>query len=726
MNDDRKIVRLLYWRCSAATFAIGSFSVQYMAAASFVITAFLSAFLLFQIQPLMGKALLPWFGGTPLVWTTCMMFFQALLLAGYAYAHGVISLLRPRTQWLVHLAVMALGLFFARLLPDPSFAPTGDAPPAWQVVSILAVHVGMPFFALSATAPLVQSWFRGRFPGRSPYPLYAVSNAGSLTGVLSYPFVFEPLFALPVQEGIWRWGYLLFFLGLGLSGLSFWRFVRRDRAAVDLSGGPGETAGESAASDPSEAATPQGSLLSWPALSACGSVLLLSTTDQISQDVAASPLFWVVPLSLYLLSFILCFAKERLYHRTFWLSLLPVSVLAIGALLFFGGGWPVGVQLVLYAATLFVGCMVCHGELALIKPAADRLSRYYLALSAGGLVGGILVAVAAPLLFPDMWEYTLGWVALYSLVLRRQYRGAGFAFFQGRARVFWVVFSAGWLVAALIFVGDVIFDHREAYVTTRSFFGRVAVFQNQQKRCMYHGRIRHGCQWSHPDSALEATTYYGPDSGISIACRKYRSVAAAGEGKNLRMGVVGLGVGTAAVFGEKGDLVRFFELDREVERFARAHFSYLSKTAGNNEVVIGDGRLSLERERQRKEPRYDILVLDAFAGDAVPLHLLTREAMDLYWDRLVPGGLLVANISNRHVHLEPLMLGLARAKGKVLLRVEGRNDWERLLYGSTWTIMTDNGSVIESIRRGRHDKPWMGNQTPLLFTDQYSNILELF
>lgn len=654
-----------------------------------------------------------------------MMFFQALLLAGYAYAHGVITRIRPLVQWLVHLGVMVAGFLLARLLPDPSCAPVGDTPPAWQVVSILLVHVGMPFFALSATAPLVQSWFRGRFPGRSPYPLYAVSNAGSLTGVLSYPFVFEPLFALPLQETLWRWGYLLYAVCLGLAGLSYSRFISREPAFADAVAPSRDEAGESAFSYTEEAVS-RASPMTWLALSACGSALLLATTDQISQDVAASPLFWVVPLSLYLLSFILCFAEERLYHRTFWLSLLPVSVLVIGAQLFFGGSWPVAVQLVLYALTLFVGCMVCHGELARVKPAANRLSRYYLSLSAGGLLGGLLVAVGAPLLFPDMWEYPLGWIALYSLVLYRQYRGAGLTSFQGRSQVFWVIFSAGWLAAALVFVGDVIFDHRAAYVTTRSFFGRVAVFQNRHKRCMYHGRIRHGCQWNDPGNALEATTYYGPDSGISVAFRKYRAVALPKGGRPLRVGVVGLGVGTAAVFCEKGDRMRFFELDPEVERFAREHFTYLAKTPGTSEVVLGDGRLSLEQERQRNAPRYDILALDAFAGDAVPLHLLTLEAMRLYWDRLVPGGVLVANISNRHVHLEPLMQGIARELHKVILRVEERHDWDRLLYGSTWIIMTDNGAVIEAVRRGRHDKPWMEDRAPIVFTDQYSNILALF
>ena len=666
----------------------------------------------------MGKALLPWFGGTPLVWTTCMMFFQAILLLGYAYAHLIINTLRPKHQWLVHLSFLFLGLFFAELLPGPEYAPTGDTPPARHLLWILTVHVSLPFFVLSGTAPLVQVWFKERFPTRSPYPLYAVSNAGSLLGVLSYPFVVEPLFTLSTQSAVWRWGYLLFAAGLGTAGYLTVRVVGRRQASAgpELPPAPADVELE----DPPADRT----MFKWISLSLCGSVLLLATTDQISQDVAASPLFWVVPLCLYLLSFILCFAEERLYHRALWLSLLPVAVVAVCALLFLGGGWPVSVQLGIYAATLFIGCMTAHGELARLKPATDRLSRYYLAVSIGGVLGGLFVAVVSPLLFPDMWEYTLGWIALYTVVIKQRYAEAGFAFFKGRARLFWILFGAGWLAAAALFVTDVIFDHREAFVMRRSFFGRVAVYENRQKRCLYHGRIRHGCQWSDPNRAMDATTYYGPDSGINIAYHLYK---AQHPKIPLRIGVIGLGIGTAAIFGDKGDTLRFFELDEEVVTVANRYFTYLKGAAAHTDVVTGDGRLSLEREKRDNVPRYDILVLDAFAGDAVPLHLLTREAFALYWNRLKPNGVLVANISNRHVRLEPLMLGLAGAFEKKVVLVEGKDDWGNMFYCNSWIIMTQNDGILDRIAEDGLDTPWPEKRsTPILFEDHYSNLLALF
>ena len=687
-----------------------------MAILPFIITAFLSAFLLFQVQPLMGKALLPWFGGTSLVWTTCMMFFQALLLAGYGYAHLLIVHLKPLAQWTVHLLVMLIGILFSSLLPDPGYQPTGAEPPALHLLTILAVHVGAPFFALSSTAPLVQAWFLGRFPKRSPYPLYAVSNVGSLFGVLSYPFLFEPLLPLSTQERLWQAGYVVYFGLFAICGGLYWRFAKQRALPEDQEEAP--------PLDTDDSDSPRHPYGLWLALSACGSALLLSTTDQISQDVAASPLFWVVPLCLFLITFILCFADESLYRRTLWLSLLPVAILFVGGQLFFGGGWPVWVQLILYASTLFIGCMVCHGELAGLKPAPGQLSRYYFIISLGGVSGGIFVALVAPFIFPDLWEYPLGWLALYSLVLSVRYKEAGFAFFKGRARLFWVAFGAGWLLAAVVFIGDVLFDHREAYVTTRTFFGRVAVFRNRQKRCLYHGRIRHGCQWNDPQRALDATTYYGPDTGISVAFGAYRDIE---QPPSIRFGVVGLGIGTAAVFADRDDVVRFFELDSEVLRFANDHFSYLAKAPAAIETVIGDGRLSLEAEQNRGEKQYDILALDAFAGDAVPLHLLTREAFELYFSRLKKDGILVANISNHHVRLESLMLGLARALNKEVVLISGQDDWTRMLYGSSWIIMTANRRVIRAIRENGLNKAWPeAHSEPLLFTDQYSNLLSLF
>lgn len=680
----------------------------------FIITSLLSAFLLFLVQPMVGKAFLPWFGGASLVWTTCLMFFQLLVLLGYGYAHLVVTRWSAKGQVVVHGAVLVAGAVLAHILPSPDLAPTGETQPTLYLLSLLARHVGFPFFALSATAPLVQSWYYRALPGRSPYPLYAVSNAGSLAALLSYPFVVEPLLPLPGQETAWFVGFIGFAVCCAACGLLQ---LRQPAPPV------GTDASETDEETPVES---DAGFWTWAAYAACGSVLLLTTTDQLSQDLAASPLFWVMPLSLYLVSFIICFARKPLYQRAFWTIVLLPAMALLAVQRICGAAWPVTVQLLTLGVTLFVGCMVCHGELSRLRPAPGQLTRFYLALSLGGALGGVVVAVAAPLLFPGLWEFGLGWLAVSSLVLVRWYRETRRTFSEPRSNRRLAVLSIAWLLSAVIFVTDVVVDARGATRVYRNFYGRLAVTQTRLKTCLFHGDIQHGCEWRDPERAAEPTTYYGVDSGVGVAVRALRFEKQVLP-RALQIGVVGLGVGTSAAWATAGDTIRFYELNPLVVRLAETAFSYLSGTDAAVEIVVGDARLSLAREADEGgHPRFDLLVLDAFSGDAIPLHLLTREAFRVYQRRLSKDGVLAIHVSNQHVRLEPLVLGLATDAGLWVRFIENQNDAENLVYASSWVLVSGNASLLDEIDRKNESAPWPDEHgPPLLFTDRFSNLLEL-
>jgi hypothetical protein len=684
-----------------------------MALIVFCSTAFLSAFLLFQVQPLMGKAILPWFGGAPMVWTTCMMFFQTVLLLGYAYAHLLTTALARPWQMAAHLAVLAAGIAFAPVLPGADIAPDRLTFPTVYLLSLLAAHVGAPFFALSATAPLLQAWFARVFPDRSPYPLYAVSNAGSMVGVLLYPFVIEPMFSITSQACLWSGGFYVFTVLSALCGIAYLRRGTPPVEAVPPLADSGDV--------------PAGSGWTWLSLSASGSVLLLATTDQISEHAAASPLFWMLPLALYLLSFVLSFARRRLYHRRVWLSLLPVAVGLMAAHMLVGGEWSMAVQTVLFGATLFGGCMVCHGELARVRPASRDLTRYFLLISLGGALGGLFVAVIAPLAFPRMWEYSLAWLALVTLMLVRLAREAYQAIHQGRAHMGLAGVALGWVMAAAVVFADVAVDYRGALVAHRSFFGCLAVAEKRDKRCLYHGRTLHGCQWKDPARAALPTTYFGPGSGVDTAVGVMRQLREGTPVPGLHIGVVGLGVGTVAAYGYAGDVLRFYEIDPDVVAVAEEWFSYLAKTKAHVQVVVGDARIALNQEAgEGAHPPFDVLVLDAFNGNAMPLHLLTREAFEVYRRRLEPDGILAINISNKQLDLESLVRGMADHMSQEALLARTGTDTEKLLYESRWGLITGHPQAARSMRDLGRAVLWpAASARTAMLTDQLGNILKL-
>ena len=761
---------------------------------AFALTIFLSAFLLFQIQPLIGKAILPWFGGAPAVWTTCMLFFQLLLLGGYAYAHGVASRLSPRAQRRLHVALLLVAvallaagalLWGSPVLPPPALKPSDPGHPVLRILGVLSLAVGLPYFLLATTGPLVQAWFARVHPGTSPYRLFALSNVGSLLGLATYPFFFEPRLTLHAQGKVWAAGFAAFAACCALCAA---RFAASGQAA------PPDPAGAADAPEPPPSARQR---LLWFGLAACASAMLLASTNQICQEVASFPFLWVLPLSLYLLSFILCFEREDFYRRVIFGPALAVAVGTAALVLSQGFLVSLPKQVAAHTFALFAVCMVCHGELARAKPGPRHLTAFYLMVSAGGAAGGLLVAIVAPRVFNGFWEYhaTLWaagllaivvlaldpgswlrtgrpWPALATLMatlalaaaVRRGDLFESVVFFFSRGvfasfrhgalvagvvllsaaalwatRAFWwrpgqPYFAAACLVLAVSLVGTVLLAdvqefRRDAVLLKRNFYGVLTVEEENKEFPEMHllklrnGRIVHGFQYQAPDKRDQATSYYSPRSGVGLAILKHPH-----RDLGLRIGVVGLGVGTVASFARLGDTVRFYDINPQVVELSlgeRRVFTYLADCRGKVEVVQGDARLSLERELAERRPQgFDVLAVDAFSSDSIPVHLLTREAVAVYLAHLArPDGILAIHISNRYLELKPVVRGLADAFACDASLVDVSDDGA--YWGSTWVLLAPRGDVLA--RSGIDDDAdeLAADKTVRLWTDDYSNLFQV-
>ncbi len=644
-----------------------------MPAPAYAFAIFLGAFLLFQVQPLLGRYILPWFGGGPSVWTSCLLFFQALLLAGYAYAHGIASRLPPNWQGRIHLALLALSVLALPIDPDSEvWTQASHDNPTGTIMLLLLATAGLPYVILSATSPLLQRWFHWQHPDHSSYRLYALSNAGSLIALLSYPFLVEPLVPVRMQAQMWSWAYGGFLLACGWCA---WGILNRE--------------GTAPAPETEEEQAPPAALEIgwWLALSACGSALLLATTNQMSQEIAVVPFLWVLPLSLYLLSFILCFESDRWYRRTPWSIGLAIAVPAACVMLATGGVLPLELQIVVFSTALFTGCMACHGELALLRPHGRHATKFYLILSVGGALGGLLVAVAAPRLFPGYWEYPFSLAGVCLLTLYFGMKSGGWRL-APRAELT----PPPALLIALFAVGYT-FSVRAAeprLAVSRNFYGVLEVTEatdeNGDLRRLTHGRTEHGAQYLDAQRRFQPTTYFGPGGGAALAFDRHPARL---DGRALHVGVVGLGAGTLAAYGRAGDSFRFYEINPAVVEFARNQFTYLSDTPANSEVVVGDARMRMEEELEQGAPgAYDILVVDAFSSGAIPLHLLTGEAGEVYAGRLTEDGLLAFHITNRFLELEPVLRGMAARLGMQALRVESAADSALGVNAAVWMLLT--------------------------------------
>ncbi len=754
---------------------------------------FLGAFLLFAVQLVLGKYFLPWFGGTPAMWTTCMFFFQLLLLAGYAYAHALAHWFKPRVQSLVHSAFLLSALvllaslalkWHSPLMPPISWRPRSSDHPIWSIIALLGLSAGLPYFVLSSTGPLLQSWFTRTHPGRTPYRLYALSNLGSLLALFSYPFLVEPWLSLRTQARLWFLGFLAYAAVCGYCARQAGRST--DSQNVPLQH-PAE--GETAHTEPVGTEKPgTGSYILWLSLAACASVMFLATTNQICQDVSVVPFLWVLPLSLYLLSFIICFDKSKWYSRAVFHSAFAVGVFLACFVL---NGWAIKrilVVVAVYAFTLFAGCMVCHGELARSKPDSRYLTSFYLMVALGGALGGVLVALIVPHVFSAYWEYQLGlwssglllfltlardksswlycsrWglamiavlaallpgctslathgvkslpdlfpvlavlIGVY-LVGRRSQKG----FDRTRARA--VPF---YCVAALLVLGAVFFFSARAQVRgsallTRNFYGALAVrelnadYPDWRALSLFHGRIIHGFQFTSEAKRNLPTSYYGTTSGVgralaALPTQSQRSV----NQQNFRLGVVGLGIGTLAAYGKPGDYIRFYEINPEVTRIARddTYFTYLKNCAAKLEVVAGDARLSMESELNRGQSQhFDLLAIDAFSGDAIPIHLLTEEAFQIYLKEIKPEGIIAVHITNTYFDLQPPLVRIAEHFGVKYAYLHTAGDDNVTTY-SDWVLLSRDEKFLDSLVAPGEAANHAGSGAGSLWTDDYSNLFQ--
>ncbi|CAL1241820.1 spermidine synthase [Candidatus Methylocalor cossyra] len=676
-------------------------------------TVFWSAYLLFQLEPLIGKFILPWFGGSPAVWTTCMLFFQTVLLAGYGYAHLSLRRLTPAHQAIIHLVLLLAAAAMLPITPAARWKPEDPTQPTLYILILLLGSVGLPYFALAATGPLLQAWFARRCPERSPYPLYALSNLGSLSALLSYPFLFEPYFKLGQQTQGWSFGFALFVLVCAALAWDF-RHHAPPRGEVQVRA---RDEGDRRLSDRVHPALLR---FLWLALPSAASALLLAVTNQLCQDVASVPFLWIVPLSLYLVSFVLCFARRSWYVRSVFIPAAALGTFGLVTVLYQGAQVGLAWQVGIYSAGLFFACMTCHGELYRLRPEPERLTGYYLAIAAGGALGGAFVAVAAPLLFPLYFEFHLALLACCGLTLLALAQDPQAS---GRWRPLRPLFALGLVVLAGRLANHAYQTASAKTVVSRNFYGVLRVEERspddpaQRRRVLRHGAIDHGFQFLAPDRKNLPAAYYGPQSGIGLALDHYRRPA------GRRIGVVGLGTGTLLAYGRPGDRFRVYEINPSVVRLAQEYFSYLRDSPAEHTIVVADARLALEREPPQD---FDLLILDAFSGDAIPLHLLTAEALSLYLRHLRPGGLLAFNISNRHLDLGPVMAALAE-RGKLQLRIvhSPPSPDGVTLYATDWALLTGDPAFFA--QSGIDATP--GRQPPpagrVLWTDDYSNLFRV-
>ncbi len=878
----------------------------------YAVTIFVSAFLLFQVQPLIGRYILPWFGGGPSVWTTCMLFFQMLLLAGYLYAHWISEKLNVRRQVLLHASLLAASLLLLPIAPSDSWKPVSGQSPSLQILLLLLASVGGPYFLLSSTGPLMQRWFSRTSAGQSPYRLYSLSNIGSLLALLSYPVLFEPWLQLRQQVFSWSVLYVVYVAGAIWCAARLWTYTLVDAADTATNIAQADAAQPATGEEPAVPPT-LSRLLLWLGLSGFASAMLLATTNQLCIDVATVPFLWILPLGLYLLTFIVCFDNPRWYDRRVFGIVLAACAPAVCRLLARHVEVAISDQIFVYSAALFACCMTCHGELVACRPHPKFLTKFYVAVSAGGALGGLFVAIVATHFFNGYWEYHISlvgcclmtliawcagqvwlkqlspafciwtlavaiqlssvwyliyrtdaailqdadrtvffgvygilqaiglmltassekrnhrpylfWAAmaivqtvwlngyavwqfpqlvsltehifvslgaivpaaisclLYRIIQKLTDRTAQRVLFGGLAILAALIITAVWyaqwfvswqivslaivLVAAILLEwGSAAFggpehtspgmwfwmpgcilvfvlgtqlteiirgNDRSSVFTTRNFYGVLRVRNDTvygreddgitAKFSLTHGQIQHGFQFVDDYWKEQPTTYYGPNSGVGLAIRACRTIAGATDQHPLRVGIVGLGTGTIASYGMPGDYFQFYEINPAVLALSDTYFSYLRDSKAETKVTIGDARIVMERElAEGQSQQFDVLAIDAFSSDAIPVHLLTSECGEIYKRHLRPGGVLAVHISNRFLDLNPVARGLGEHLGWQAFKIDDKNDDETGVYSSTWILLTSSEAFANDPEVTQSHDPWQENEKILNWTDDYSGL----
>jgi SAM-dependent methyltransferase len=676
-------------------------------AAIYALTVIVGACLLFLVQPLIAKLILPWFGGASAVWSAALLFFQACLFGGYAYAHGI-ARASPRTQAIVHTALSLASCALLPILPGDELKPTGAGNPAAQILYLLAVTVGLPSFVLSSTSPLLQVWFMRRTGNQPPYWLYALSNAGSLVALLGFPLLLEPAFDSRTLALLWSGVFVAFAV---LSIAAAWMSLRARESSSEQA-----TPAHLAQRPPDMA-----QMTLWLSFSACGSALLVAVTAHLSVNVAPIPLLWVVPLALYLLTFILNFGSVRVYNRA---TFFPLLAAALGCMTYLymrvDMNPHIRYAIPFYLVSLFVICMACHGELIQRRPAPAYLTRFYLLIALGGVLGGAFTAVLAPVLFDSYWELPIVLIVVAVLAVLVQWRR------RGNALRIWLVRAV--MVAGVIAMTSFLFltevSFRDGYLLVeRNFYGVLRVRdydvgQELARRTLFHGTISHGYQFRSEAYRDVGGSYYSTNSGV------VRAILALHADGPIKMGVIGLGAGVLASYAREADALTMYELNPAVVRIANEYFDFLERARDRGaqvEVIQGDARLSLERQPPQQ---FDLIAVDAFSSDAIPMHLLTREAMEQYARHLKPDGVLALHISNRYVDLEPVCARAAEHLDRVAIVVEQASDL--MMHETTWVLITSNAELLgREPFEGAVLRAATADPQFRMWTDQYSNLISL-
>jgi len=673
----------------------------------YAIAIFLSSSLLFLIEPIAAKRILPLLGGSAAVWTACLVFFQCALLLGYALAHWVAGLRRTRDQAIVYVSLLVLSLFQLVLATNPAPHPDPSRP-ITSVLWLLTILIGLPFVTLSATSPLLQAWFARSTraaaktdgsPAPQPYRLFAISNVGSLMALLIYPWLIEPRMTLHGQATGLANGFVILAI---VCGIIAWSIVGLDLIPENPAQAP----------DPADSRIAPERIALWIALAACGSMLLSAVTNHLSQNVATIPLLWIIPLVAYLLSFVVAFSDERWHPRWLVIPLAAAGLGLAGYYLFHGTlSMPVALAVTLYCGALFAICLFCHSELYRRRPEPRRLTTFYICVAAGGALGAIFVGIAAPTLLSGNYEFALGLSFVAVLA------------FLATWKLGWPahILSAAAFGLILTIVVKQIRGDRSIY-RVRNFYATLRVTQDfdsaflASTRTLSNGGINHGQQVFRTDLDTTPTTYYGHPSGVGLAAD-----LCCGS-RPRRIGVIGLGTGTMAAYGRSGDVIRFYDINPAVEPIARHFFTFLHKSQAKLEVVDGDARVSMEREAPQ---RYDLIVVDAFSGDAIPVHLITTQALALYQRHLAPGGIIAFHVSNRYLDLPPVVKKLAdnAGLGSVLITSEDASGHD--LFTSDWVLVTANKEFLDrpELKKGRQDITVPKRLR--LWTDDYNSLLPI-
>jgi spermidine synthase len=680
---------------------------------------FLSAFLLFQVQPLIAKLILPFFGGGAAIWTACLLFFQAFLLLGYFYAHCLTQLKSVKTQLNIHLGLIVLSLFTLPIGFNVFTVISPTTAPLLSILFLLATSIGLPYFVLSSTGPLIQRWLTYVEVGKLPYQLYSLSNLGSLLALLSFPFVFEPHLSTSQQSIYWTVGYGIY---AGLIVTLLWKMSRLSLTNV--------LDNKAMKSNDNKNRTRLLDKVLWISLAMVGVVILVATTNAMTQNIPPVPFLWILPLCLYLLSFIVSFHSPKWYVREYWFALFILAACLALLMYFIGSQFDIISQIVIYACILFIACMICHGELARLKPAVEKLTLYYLFISLGGFLGSAFVAFIAQNVFEQFIEFPLSIISVFVLLalsvcvqLDKLHKKQ--IWLAPLSIIFAVSFTVGLVYFNSLFIKTNVYSER-------NFYGILSVkdveINGKMQRRLIDGTTSHGTQSLENGEANTPLSYYRKNTGVAITIEQLTKQLTLKE-QSLNAGFVGLGAGTLAAYGSAGDDYIFYELNPGVISAAQNYFSYLNGSAANIEIEQGDGRVSLQEQFDSSgSQQFDLLVIDAFSGDSIPQHLLTQEALSLYFQHLKQNGILAIHISNTHLNLIPLVRGLANVLEKEIVYVKTKAKGEGE-HDAQWVMLTNNEQFLDDALLKLYRSAWPRESREedrfIIWSDEHSDLLSV-